>query len=129
MFRGVGLSKYRDKLRIIADMLEIVSHRARKTQIMYQANLSYKLLSRYLNEVLAAELVYCDDEDCYILTSKGKEFLFRYEEYFKFRKSIEEQNNRANSEKGMLEKMIYSDDVVRLSSSKGGKERSNKTNG
>ena len=51
------MSRYRDRLQIIADILVIASRRARKTQIMYQANLSYRLLCRYLGEVLEAGLV------------------------------------------------------------------------
>ena len=48
------MSRYRDRLQIIADILVIASRRARKTQIMYQANLSYRLVCRYLGEVLDA---------------------------------------------------------------------------
>ena len=48
------MGRYRNKLRIIADILLIACRRARKTQIMYQANLSYRLLCRYLGVVLDA---------------------------------------------------------------------------
>ena len=48
---------YRDRLDIIADILNVVSREAKKTQIMYQANLSYKVLQRYLNEIVDASLV------------------------------------------------------------------------
>lgn len=41
---------YRSRYEIIADMLNVVSGRAKKTKIMYQANLSYKLLQKYLAE-------------------------------------------------------------------------------
>jgi predicted transcriptional regulator len=71
------LSKYRDRLQIIASILSIAGRRAKKTQIMYQANLSYRLLCRYLGEVLDAGLVSFENEDCYVLTAKGKEFLSR----------------------------------------------------
>jgi len=46
------MGKYRDRLQIIADMLSVVRGGAKKTHIMYQANLSYTLLGRYLSEVL-----------------------------------------------------------------------------
>jgi len=115
------LGKYRDKLRIIADVLSIVNERPRKTQIMYKANLSYTLVCRYLSDVLAAGLVFCDHEDCYVLTSKGKEFLSRYEEYSKFCKSLEEQSNRVNSEKDVLERMVSNDNGPHVNAIKGRK--------
>ena len=45
---------YRGKLDIIADILTVASQNAKRTQIMYQANLSYKVMMRYLDEVVAA---------------------------------------------------------------------------
>jgi predicted transcriptional regulator len=83
------LSKYRDRLQIIASILSIAGRRAKKTQIMYQANLNYKLLCRYLGEVQDAGLVSFENEDCYVLTAKGKEFLNRHEEYSKRCQSLE----------------------------------------
>lgn len=99
------MSRYRDRLQIIASILSIASRRAKKTQIMYQANLSYKLLCRYLNEVLDAGLVAFENEECYVLTSKGKEFLSLHEQYSKRCKSLEQHLNHVNSEKAELEKM------------------------
>jgi len=96
---------YRDRLQIIADILFIASKRAKKTQIMYQANLSYKLLCRYLGEVLDAGLISFEKGDCYVLTTKGKEFLNRHVEYSKRCKSLEEHINHVNNEKTVLEKM------------------------
>jgi len=102
------MSKYRDRLQIIADILYIVNGRARKTRIMYQANLSYRLLCRYLSEVLDAGLVRSEDDDCYVLTGKGKEFLVKHEKYSKRCRSLEEQSNHVNNEKIVLEEMCFS---------------------
>jgi predicted transcriptional regulator len=99
------MSKYRDRLQIIADILSIAYRRAKKTQIMYQANLSYRLLCRYLNEVLDAGLVSFEEEECYVLTVRGKEFLSRHEEYLKRCRSLEEHFNNVNHDKTVLEKM------------------------
>jgi predicted transcriptional regulator len=99
------MSKYRDRLQIIASILLIASRRAKKTQIMYQANLSYKLLCRYLSEVQDAGLVCFENEECYVLTAKGKEFLNKHGEYSKRCKSLEEHLNHVNHEKFVLEKM------------------------
>jgi predicted transcriptional regulator len=40
--------KYRDSLDVTAAVLEAASAGARKTRIMFQANLSYKILGKYL---------------------------------------------------------------------------------
>jgi len=101
------MSKYRDRLQIIANILSIASTRAKKTQIMYQANLSYKLLTRYLGEVQASGLVKCENKECYVLTVKGREFLDRHDHYSKRRRSLEEHINRINDEKAVLENMCF----------------------
>jgi len=117
------MSKYRDRLQIIASILSIAGRRAKKTQIMYQANLSYRLLCRYLGEVLDAGLVSFESEECYVLTAKGKEFLSRYEEYSKRCKSLEEHLSHVNNEKFRLEKMFFraskvNDNLSRLNRNK-----------
>jgi hypothetical protein len=49
-FRGIDLTNYRGKRDIIADILFAASSRKpRKTQIMYQANLSFRLLAEVLS--------------------------------------------------------------------------------
>jgi len=106
------MGRYRDRLQIISDILSIADKGAKKTRIMYHANLSYKLLCRYLGEVLDAGLVSFEDEDCYVLTAKGKEFLSRHEEYSKRCRSLEEHLNHVNDEKTVLEKMCYSANKV-----------------
>lgn len=103
------MSKYRSRLQIIADILLVASKGAKKTQIMYQANLSYKLLSRYLTEVMKAGLVSFKSEDCYGLTNKGQEFLDRFGEYSKRCKHLEEYLNDVNNEKMILKQMTSSD--------------------
>jgi len=107
------MGSYRDRLQIIADILSITSKRAKKTHIMHQANLSYRLLCRYLNEVLDAGLVCFEKGDFYVPTSKGKEFLNKYNEYSKRRKRLKEQFNRINNVKIGLEKMCSHANVIR----------------
>jgi predicted transcriptional regulator len=51
------LGIYRDRLAIIADILEVANRSVKKTQIMYQANLSYKVLQKYLTELSEATLL------------------------------------------------------------------------
>jgi predicted transcriptional regulator len=101
------MGKYRSKLQIIADILSVASKGAKKTWIMYQANLSYALLNRYLTEVMDAGLVsFVGSGDCYKITRKGQEFLDKFSGYFERRRRLEEQINDMNSEKMDLEKMI-----------------------
>ena len=103
------MGKYRSKLRIIADILFVTSKSAKKTWIMYQANLSYALLNRYLAEVMDAGLVsFVGSGDCYKITRKGQEFLEKFTEYFERRRQLEDQINDMNSEEMDLEKMIDS---------------------
>lgn len=104
---GFVLGKYRSRLRIIADILRIASDGARKTRIMYQANLSYKLLCQYLEKVVNARLVTFEKGNSYVLTSRGEEFLERFDEYHKQCEQLEEQTSCVHSEKAELEKMLF----------------------
>jgi len=101
------MSKYRDRLGIIADILCVVNDNdgAKKTRIMYQANLSYKLLTQYLNATLKAGLVKFGTKNYYILTQKGKEFLAKFGEYSKTREKVEVQLNHIEDQRVTLEKM------------------------
>ena len=98
------MGSYRSRLDITADILKIVSRNAKKTQIMYQANLSYKLLTRYLEETLEAALINFEDKKrCYVLTSKGLKFLEKYKEYSRCNDRVEKQLNDVNAKKKALE--------------------------
>ena len=98
------MGNYRSRLDIIADILSAASREAKKTQIMYQANLSYKVLQRYLAEVVGASLInFAEDKQCYQLTEKGQEFLEAYEKYSKTNKHIEKRLNEAAFKKKALE--------------------------
>ena len=110
LFEGVSLGSYRSRLDIIADMLHVVSEGgAKKTQIMYQANLSYKVLTKYLTEVIEACLVRLQREKrCYVLTSKGKEFLEKYKDYLRRNKRVEERLNNIQDKRKVLEELCSS---------------------
>lgn len=112
------LGRYRNRLRIIADILRIASNGAKKTRIMYQANLSYRLLCRYLEDVVNARLVTFEKEDSYVLTSKGKEFLERFSEYHKQCNQLEERISCVSIVKAELEKMLY-DQCIGMDDSNG----------
>ena len=100
------MGNYRGRLDIIADILHVVSGNARKTQIMYQANLSYRVLQKYLAEITGASLISFEDEKrCYMLTAKGREFLDAYEEYSKTNRHMEKRLNDISTKKKVLEKL------------------------
>ena len=103
------MGKYRDRLQIIADILSVVRDGAKKTHVMYQANLSFTLLKRYLAEVLEAGLVRCDDEDGYRLTGRGRSFLDRFDEYSRRCERVEQELDHVNDEKTVLETLIGGD--------------------
>ena len=100
------MKSYRGKLEIIADVLRAAKRNAKKTHIMYQANLSYKVLQRYLKYVTSASLVNFETgEQCYVLTPKGLKFLEAYKNYAKNNKKIKAQLNDVNNVKQTLEKL------------------------
>ena len=119
------LGKHRSRLQILESVLSVISgnNGARKTQIMYQAYLSYKLLTRYLNDVLKAGLVVCDSENCFRLTPKGERFLARCGEYHRSREVVEENLNHVEDQKLMLQEMCPNSKAVGGDSRTGEKDR------
>ena len=103
------MGNHRDRLDIIADILSVISERAKKTQIMYRANLSYGLLIKYLSEVGQSYLARFEhSENRYVLTPKGEEFLDRYREYLKRNRHVEKQIDEVNSRRKALEELCSS---------------------
>ena len=100
------LGNYRNRLDVIADMLRVVGSGAKKTQIMYQANLSYRLLIKYLAEIRKAYLVRFERSGrCYVLTDKGKKFLKKYKEYSRRNRYVEKTIRNIRVERQILEKL------------------------
>jgi predicted transcriptional regulator len=93
--------KYRDRLEIIADILNAVGNGAKKTRIMYVANLSYKLLEKYLGETVRVGLIYFN-HDSYEMTEKGRSFIERYGDF----------SSKYSKIKGELEKMLFEREVL-----------------
>jgi predicted transcriptional regulator len=73
----VFLGKNRDRVDIVAAILEAANSGSSKTRIKIRANLSFGLLEKYLGVVLGAGFVRV--EGCrYMLTEQGREFLKQY---------------------------------------------------
>jgi len=95
--------RYRSRLEIVADILGVVREGARKTAIMYQANLSYKLLVSYLKYVIDMGLVRMESGNSYELTEKGSGFLREFENYRERRVEVEKELGEIEEEKMLLE--------------------------
>lgn len=87
-------SKRRDKLCIIAEILEISKDGTLKTQIMYRANLSFAQLNDYLKFMLKIKLIQKivqQGKEIYVATEKGLDFLRRQCELTELLKTEEEK--------------------------------------
>jgi len=90
--------KRRDRLFIIAEILEITKEGSLKTQVMYRANLSFTQLNNYLNFMLKINLlekIMRNEKEIYRATEKGTKFLQRYREMAELLKT-ENENNKEN---------------------------------
>ena len=68
----------RDGIEICADLLRVARGGARKTQLVYRANLNFKVVKRYLSVLLRNGLLEVDPP-FYSSTEKGEEFLRLFE--------------------------------------------------
>ena len=76
-------AKRRDKLFIIAEIIDIARDGSLKTQIMYRANLSFTQLNDYLRFIVGIgllEKITENGKEIYHATEKGIDFLQRYRE-------------------------------------------------
>ncbi len=92
-------SKRRDKLSIIAEILEIAKEGTLKTQIMYRANLSFAQLNDYLKFMMKNGLLkkfHVNGKDVYSATEKGVDFLQRH---FELTELLTEDENGKNGVK------------------------------
>ena len=95
---------YRSRLEIIADILKAAGNGAKKTRIMYFANLSYSLLEKYLAAVIKAKML-TSNGDKYEIAEKGRVFLERFERYSKKLSRINKELKAIKFERQVLEQM------------------------
>ena len=75
--------KRRDRLYIIAEILDIAKDGALKTQIMYKANLSFSQLNTYIKLLLETQLLEIlkrNRKTIYKTTKRGVEYMQSYRE-------------------------------------------------
>ena len=71
------LGKNRDRVSIVAAILEVANGGASETHIMFGANLSFSLLEKYLGVALNSGFI-CLENSKYYLTERGHEYLREY---------------------------------------------------
>jgi predicted transcriptional regulator len=95
--------KRRDRLFIIAEILDIAKDGALKTQIMYKANLSFAQLNTYLKLLLNTQLLQKTKNDrktIYSTTKKGLEYMDSYKEVINILSNKPDNNDDCPNIKG-----------------------------
>ena len=85
-----GRRKRRDRLYIIAEILDISKDGVLKTQIMYKANLSFSQLNDYLKFLVNVNFLEAKEIDgriIYKTTEKGLRYLDNYKEILQLLKN------------------------------------------
>ena len=102
------MGKHRSRLEIVENILSVINYEksVKRTQIMYKTYLNYDVLSRYLNDILAAGLIKCCKTNQYSLTVKGEKFLTMFSDYTEFRKIVDKQLNQIDQQLSTLKEML-----------------------
>ena len=101
------LSKHRSHEDIVADILSIVRNEPKKTHIMYQANLSYALLCKYLDKLVEAQLIkYREMDTVFELTEKGLTYLDRYAEFEQLRTQLKANKSTLDKKGATLTEIL-----------------------
>ena len=102
-----SVNKNRRSLDIVRAVLSIASVRARKTKIMYGANLSFHQVQKYLTVLLRNGLLEHDADSGYLTTKAGREFLSLYEEYLERSKGLSQEVEKNTKDRLKLESMCF----------------------
>ena len=102
------MPRNRTKLEIVRDILQCAEDARnmglRKCHIMYGANLSYKLLLKYLKIVLDADLLQKQNAH-YFITQKGMEYVDSFKGIERESRLVHVHVNDLDAQKDRLEKM------------------------
>jgi predicted transcriptional regulator len=97
--------KYRRRFEIIANILNAATENgAKKTRIMYAANLSYKLLEKYLDMTVRIGFMRLN-KGCYEVTEKGALFLEKFKDFSSKYSELSREIEKIFVEKEILENM------------------------
>ena len=84
--------KRRNNVDIMADILRVARGGAKKTWIVYRANLNFKIVKDYLSELTEKGLLAAPEGlNLYRTTEKGLDFLEQYYSFRKFHMVVEDQ--------------------------------------
>lgn len=98
------MGKNRDRLSLVAAILDAANAGATKTRIMYHANLSYRLLEKYLETSIKLGFLWHESSN-YTLTENGRDFLKKYNHFYgRYSKGQNVLNNLIN-EREKLEQL------------------------
>lgn len=81
----------RSRLDVIADMLRVCNPCARKTRVMYVANMSFSQVQKYLDSLILMKLVryeLTDSGTIYYITAKGICWIDKYDDLIETGKSM-----------------------------------------
>jgi predicted transcriptional regulator len=68
----------RNSLEICSDILKASEGGAKKTHIVYQANLNFGIIKRYLSDLTTKGFLF-QHGDVFLTTEKGRQFIASYE--------------------------------------------------
>ncbi|MBA7472968.1 transcriptional regulator [archaeon] len=68
----------RSSADICADILSVAVNGAKKTHIVYKANLNFRIVKGYIKTLVSGGLLTTEEDERYYSTEKGVEFLKRY---------------------------------------------------
>jgi predicted transcriptional regulator len=101
---GEDISRRRDRLYIIAEILEVALEGVLKTQVMYKANLSFAQLNEYLRLMLDLDLLELSknsERNIYKTSQKGLRFLESYKKIRELLKKEDESLTPRNGNSGV----------------------------
>ena len=70
----------RNNLDISAEILQVAQEGAKKTHIVYKANLNFLIVKKYLNNLIEEGLLSKNDTR-YYTTDKGRDFIKSYQNF------------------------------------------------
>jgi len=96
------MARNRSERDIFADMVRVAKEGAKKTHIMYKANLSYQLLHKYLDKLLELGLLE-SRSNMFRATKMGVRFLDSYDTYAKVERELA---SAINSKRAELDRIL-----------------------
>lgn len=96
--------QYRRRYDILADVVRAAGSGAKKTRIMFLANLSYALLKRYLEEAVNLGFLQ-NSAEIFLITPRGEEFLVKYSAFRSSSSRVKADVENLKSDAELLEQM------------------------